>query len=183
MIYPNFQPNPEDEEFLESDMINLTQTITNEDQKKWEENNKEIRDNIMEAVTREGDDVPDDLEEEIQNYIVPNNQLQRKIMKKGIRKPPDDVRKIMQDYIQKNGKINFVDPYGGEIVWETPRAPETQEKISAYMKSVRSNTLDKLWYEFFQDKSIDLKTKFQEYTVGDFDLLAKMNKYHAKIPI
>ena len=140
MKYPNIKPNPEDEEFLESDMMNLTQTITNEDQKKWEENNKEIREKIKAVYEQDEDGVPEDLEEDIQNYIVPRNYLQKKIFKKGIRKPVDDVRKIMQDYIQKNGKINFVDPHGGEIVWETPRAPETQEKISAYMKSVRSNT-------------------------------------------
>ena len=173
MIYPNFQPNPEDEEFLESDMMKLTATMTNEDQEEWEKSEADIRKSMTDLYKKDPYGVPEDLEENIQDYIVPNNKLQKMIFKKGIRKSDNDVRKTMQDYIKRNGQKQIKEPYGGAIVWEKPRAPETQEMIRDYIKSVRSNTLDKLWYEFFQDKSIDLKTKFQEYTVGDFDLLAK----------
>ena len=66
MIYPNFQPNPESEEFLESDMMKLTQTMTNEDQEEWDKNEAGIRKEMTAVYMQDPDGIPDDLEENIQ---------------------------------------------------------------------------------------------------------------------
>ena len=112
----------------------LVKEFLDQDLQVWDNHKQEI----INAVEVADEERPN--EKQIQESIKPVNNLK-----------VEDTRELQEYIVHSSEVTRFVSPNSEYEVWTMPRPAESRKKAHSLIESIKSNTLDCLWYDVFQN--------------------------------